>query len=281
MELGRWLKHAYAISIVFLLHINASLSLGHHHANMTARCLDRERDSLLAIKGDLVDESNLLSSWGSEAKKRDCCGWERVHCDHQTGHVIQLHLNAEKKAVIPQLEYGSKTLQGEISPKIIKLQHLKYLDLSHNSFTASQIPALICSLSSLRHLDLSFNELSGRKIPELVGNLTNLRYLDLSEIRLSDEIQYHHLGNLTHLRYLNLGRNDFTQEVENLNWLPHLSFLKYLDLSLANLSKASDWLETINKLPNLRNLTLRHCDLPPPILSTFSHINSSNSLVSV
>ncbi|PRQ58040.1 putative non-specific serine/threonine protein kinase [Rosa chinensis] len=272
MELGRWLKHAYAISIVLLLHINASLSLGHHHANVTARCLERERDALLAIKGDLVDEYNLLSSWGSEAKKRDCCGWERVHCDHQTGHVIQLHLNGE-----PLLTY----LQGEISPKIIELQHLEYLDLSHNPFR--QIPAIICSLFNLRHLDLSFNFIgfSRSKIPELIGNLTNLRYLDMSANFLGDETPYHQLGNLTHLQYLNLGYNDITHGVENLHWLPHLSSLKYLDLSSTNLIKVSDWLETINKLPNLRNLTLRLCSLPPPTLSTLSHINSSNSLVSV
>ncbi|XP_004308380.1 PREDICTED: probable leucine-rich repeat receptor-like protein kinase At1g35710 [Fragaria vesca subsp. vesca] len=274
MELGRWLIHACTISIVLLLHINASLSLGHHHANLTARCLERERDALLAIKGDLVDEYNLLSSWGSE----DCCRWERVHCDPHTGHVIQLHLGGVWLG-----EYISKTFQGEISPKIIELQYLEYLDLSHNFFNATQIPALICSLSNLRHLDLHFNPLIGSKIPKLIGNLTNLRYLDLSWNSLGDEtpVPYHQLGNLTRLQYLNLRHTYHTHVVENLNWLPHLSSLKYLDLSWTNLSKAFDWLDTVNKLPNLRNLTLNGCDLPPPILSTLSHINSSNSLVSV
>ncbi|KAL6128731.1 hypothetical protein ACLB2K_072086 [Fragaria x ananassa] len=326
MELGRWLIHACAISIVLLLRINASLSLGHHHANVTARCNERERDALLAIKTDLVDEYNLLSSWTSE----DCCGWERVHCDPHTGHVIQLHLGGVRE--VSQRQHILKKFGGQVSPKIIELQYLEYLDLSLNSFNATQIPALICSLSNLRHLDLHSNSLDGSKIPELIGNLTNLRYLDLSYIVFSGEIPmpicslsnlrhldlsdndlngsnipelignltnlryldlsfnslgdkipvpYHQLGNLTHLQYLNLGSNYYTHVVENLNWLPHLSSLKYLDLSWTNLSKVSDWLDTINKLPNLRNLTLYGCDLPPPILPALSHINSSNSLVSV
>ncbi|KAL6126167.1 hypothetical protein ACLB2K_074218 [Fragaria x ananassa] len=284
MELGRWLIHACTISILLLLRINASLSLGHHHANVTARCVERERDALLAIKGDLVDEHNLLSSWGSG----DCCGWERVHCDPHTGHVIQLHLNGGLEMFNARLKFVQsifKQFGGQVSPKIIELQYLEYLDLSHNSFTATQIPALICSLSNLRHLDLHSNSLDGSNIPELIGNLTNLRYLDLSWNSLGDKIPvpYHQLGNLTHLQYLNLGYYYYTHMhvVENLNWLPHLSSLKYLDLSWTNLSKVSDWLETINKLPNLKNLTLHGCDLPPPILSTLSHINSSNSLVSV
>ncbi|KAL6126149.1 hypothetical protein ACLB2K_074200 [Fragaria x ananassa] len=333
MELGRWLIHACTISILLLLRINASLSLGHHHANVTARCVERERDALLAIKGDLVDEHNLFSSWGSG----DCCGWERVHCDPHTGHVIQLHLGGVFNAPLYYGQYILKKFGGQVSPKIIELQYLEYLDLSHNSFNATQIPALICSLSNLRHLDLHSNSLDGSKIPELIGNLSNLRYLDFSYIGFSGEIPimpicslsnlrhldlsrnhlnggnilevignltnlryldlsfnflgdkipvpYHQLGNLTHLQYLNLRYtyNYYTHMhvVENLNWLPHLSSLKYLDLSGTNLSKVSDWLETINKLPNLKNLTLNRCDLPPPILSTLSHINSSNSLVSV
>ncbi|XP_050387356.1 receptor-like protein EIX2 [Argentina anserina] len=334
MELGNWFKHTYAMSFVLLLHIIASLSLGLNHSNMTGTCVERERDALLAIKGDLVDDykfyNNPLSSWGS----KDCCAWERVQCDHQTGHVIQLQLGG-LEVISPRGKYMRNVLHGEVSPKIIELQYLEYLDLSFNFFNASQIPVLICSLSNLRHLNLHSNLLIGSKIPELVGNLTklryldlsynglmtnkipvlicppsnlryldlgynylmgseisklignltNLRYLDLSSNALGGETPYLQLGNLTYLQYLNLGyqSNFRTNVIGNLklSWLLHLSSLKYLDLSWANLSKSSDWVETISKLPNLRNLTLRGCDLPSPILSTLSHINSSNSLVSV
>ncbi|KAL6124214.1 hypothetical protein ACLB2K_076729 [Fragaria x ananassa] len=86
MELGRMcLKHVHSIAImVLLLHISCGAS-----ANVT-RCVEREREALLAIKQDLMVNSSRLSSWGSAAK--DCCKWEGILCDHLTGHVIQLHL---------------------------------------------------------------------------------------------------------------------------------------------------------------------------------------------
>ncbi|KAK9910552.1 hypothetical protein M0R45_034509 [Rubus argutus] len=270
MELGRCLKHAYVISIVVLLNISASLFMFHHHTNAT-RCVEREREALLAIKQELVDEHDRLSSWGSgsEAQKHDCCRWKGVYCDNQTGIVLRLDLRDDHfwwrwQGGKPKLRFQLKDgkmiwpqLKGKISPKLIELNHLIYLDLSDNDFNGSQIPPSI-------------------------GSLTNLRYLNLNSAGFGGQVPYHQFGNLTHLEYLNLGDNDFTHSVENLNWLHHLSSLKYLDLSDTNLGNVYDWLETVNKLPNLRNLTLRRCNLPPPIISnSFSYINSSKSLVTV
>ncbi|XP_021832232.1 LRR receptor-like serine/threonine-protein kinase GSO1 [Prunus avium] len=214
--------------------------------NVTRRCIERERQALLAFKRGLVDKSDSLSSWGSEAQKQDCCRWIGVYCSNQTGHVIQLDLS-----------YNSEfyNLQGKmISPKLIELQHLQHLDLTEIDFNGSQFPKLFGSLTNLRYLALSSTNFGG-KFPSQVGNLTNLVYLDLSG-------------------------NDFTN-VENLDCLPLLSLLRYLDLSSANLSNVFDWLEAVNKLPELTNLALKGCDLPSPILSTLSYINSSKSLVSV
>ncbi|KAK9910465.1 hypothetical protein M0R45_034425 [Rubus argutus] len=320
MELGKWLQHAYAISIVVLLHIIASLSLGHHHANVT-RCVERERHALLAVKRDLVDNHNLLSSWGSgsEAQMQDCCRWERVYCDNKTGHVLRLDLGSDNRwpNSTDSGDFFSPAFEGTIIPQLTQLHNLTYLNLSYNSFNESEIPAFIGSLTSLRYLDLSWagfggqipfhalgnlthltyldlsdNDFNGSQIPAFIGSLTSLRYLDLSQASFIGQIPSHALGNLTHLQYLNLGFNYFyhyyveslreTLLVENLNWLPHLSSLKYLDLSDTNLSNVFDWLETVNKLPNLRNLSLSHYRLPPPIIpNSFSHINTSKSLARV
>ncbi|KAM2951132.1 hypothetical protein COP2_000674 [Malus domestica] len=234
--------------VLLLLIITLHVNLGHDDANMTMRCTDKEREALLAFKqGLIMDEHSqvIFSSWGTEAAKQDCCRWEGVSCDNQTGHVVQLDLR------------GNYYLQGTmISPKLIELKHLKYLNLSRIDFGGSQVPYFIGSLTNLRYLDLSWCSLGG-KFPIQVGNLTNLQHLDLGYI-------------------------DFSGNVENLDWLPRLSSLTYLDLSDNNLSNVFYWPEAVNKLPKLTTLRLQNCSLPsPPVRSTLSNINSSKSLSSI
>ncbi|XP_021800548.1 probable leucine-rich repeat receptor-like protein kinase At5g63930 [Prunus avium] len=57
--------------------------------------------------------------------------------------------------------------------------------------------------------------------------------------------------------------------------------LVYLDLSGNNFTGVVGWLEAINMLPKLSNLILSGCNLPPPIMSSVSVMNSSKSLVRV
>ncbi|XP_054820095.1 receptor-like protein EIX1 isoform X2 [Prosopis cineraria] len=62
------------------------------------QCIERERQALLQFK-DGLGANNLSiyawSSWGSQKHKRDCCQWEGVHCNNQTGHVLMLHLASD------------------------------------------------------------------------------------------------------------------------------------------------------------------------------------------
>ncbi|MBA0724963.1 hypothetical protein Golax_021600 [Gossypium laxum] len=58
--------------------------------------------------------------------------------------------------------------------------------------------------------------------------------------------------------------------VENLQWLSGLSLLKHLDLSLVDLSRASNWLQLVNtRLPSLKELHLSnyHLQLGRPLLN--------------
>ncbi|CAL2241783.1 unnamed protein product [Prunus armeniaca] len=240
-------KLLYAIVVLILLHMN----------NPCIGCSERERQALLALKQGLVaDYGDPFPSWGREAQNKDCCEWDGVHCSNQTGRVVKL-----------DLQYLG--LQGKISPKLIELQHLEYLDLSWNNFNGSQIPDFIGSLSNLRYLDLSYANFGGL-IPYQLGNLRNLHHLDIryqSDFPIQDDdFPFMYSGSIY---------------AKNLYWLPNLSRLKYLDLTFVNLSDVVGWLEAVNMLPKLTNLTLRRCNLPPPVISSVSLLNSSKSLVHV
>ncbi|XP_050144092.1 receptor-like protein EIX2 isoform X8 [Malus sylvestris] len=272
----RCLKKLFHTSIVVLLFLqcfNPSLSSGFYNVSfgfgaighrVVTRCIESEGEALLSFKQGLIDDYNLLSSWGREEHKQDCCKWLGIHCSNRTNHVTQLDLGWNHMNEVYSLqqkgqqEYPEYYFQGKMmSPKLIELQHLKYLDLSSVNFTGTQLPDFIGSLSNLRHLGLWDASFGGR-IPTQIGNLTHLQYLDLTS---------NHFANL-----------------ENLNsWLPRLSSLTYLDLSFNNLSNVPDWMEAVNKLPKLTNLSLSYCSLPSPLIhsSTLFNINSSKSLAHV
>ncbi|RXI08028.1 hypothetical protein DVH24_014594 [Malus domestica] len=126
--------------------------------------------------------------------------------------------------------------------------------------------------------EIDFN---GSQFPDFIGSLSNLRHLDLSDASFAGRFPSH-VGNLTHLQYLDLSFNFFAN-VENLNsWPPNLSSLTYLNMSSSNLSNVYDWMEAVNKLPKLTNLTLTKCGLPSLIHpSTLFNINSSKYLAHV
>nr|XP_043635900.1 receptor-like protein EIX2 [Erigeron canadensis] len=169
----------------------------------------------------------------------------RVTCNNQTGHVNEL---------VPD----DCALRGEISPSLFNLTHLRYLDISSNSFHGT-IPKFIGSLVELQTLDLSSNHHLSGTIPSEFGNLANLLDLSLNQ-----------LGNCS---------------VENISWLSHLSHLEHLDMSGISLAKADHWVNVILSLQNLTSLWLEGCELsqvmhPYSSPSSYDHVNSSESFSS-
>ncbi|KAM5556975.1 hypothetical protein ABKV19_024386 [Rosa sericea] len=154
----------------------------------------------------------------------DCCQWTGVVCDNLTGHISELQLDDP---------HFNSSLGGKINPSLLNLTHLTYLNLSYNNFQ-TEIPSFFGSLKSLTHLDLSQANFGGI-IPPQLGNLSSLRDLRLS---------------------------GYGSKVENLQWISGLSQLEHLDMSLVNLSKASDhWLQVTNMLPSLVELHMVGCQL--------------------
>ncbi|PNT63460.1 hypothetical protein BRADI_4g16234v3 [Brachypodium distachyon] len=231
-----------------------------------ARCLQRERDALLDFKrGITSDPVDVLASW--QKRHKHCCRWRGVTCSNITGHVIELDLS-------------NTNLEDQISPFLLSLEHLEYLNLNSTYLYgpkefSGRVPTQLASLSkleyldlswtsllepneNLRHLDLSFTSFSRGVSPQL-ANLSKLEYLDLSETHLSGALPPR-LGNFSNLRHLGLS---FMQDTHtsDISWLSNLQLLEYVDMSDINLSTI-DVLSVANKIPSLKAIVLINCSLP-------------------
>jgi len=226
---------------------------GSSHAEM---CVKTEKQALLKLKEGFVHGMKLLSSWNGD----DCCRWKGVSCNNLTGHVTSLDLRLSNFTIVEDLNYlvdampmmeffrGPTELGGNIDSSICELQHLTFLDLSHN-YLQGEIPTCIGLLGQLTQLKLAWNGFNS--VPCTLSNLSNLQYLDL-------------------------GKNDFV--VSDLDWLSHLSSLTYLDLSKNNLGAVIDWPSSISKIPFLSELYLNDCRLTQVNPKSISHLNSSTFL---
>ncbi|GLT41434.1 hypothetical protein SLA2020_155000 [Shorea laevis] len=247
------------LSLAFLILITNVTIISICNGNSVhAVCIESEKEALLKFKQGIVDRTDRLASWVSDG---DCCRWMGIVCDNMTSHVIELHLRNtppwEDNHYVYDYEaqetYERSMLGGKISPSLLHLKHLSYLDLSNNYF-------------------------GGIHIPKFFGYLGSLRYLNLSNAHFGGEVP-HHLGNLSNLKYLNLGNNYYYNRllhVENLHWLSSLSSLKYLDLSYVNLSQASNWFHALNTLPSLVELHLSYCQLFHHHLHPIASVNLSS-----
>ncbi|KAI9177013.1 hypothetical protein LWI28_009850 [Acer negundo] len=223
--------------------------------------------------------------WDLE-ENSDCCSWDGVECNEDTGYVIKLDLS-------------SSYLYGSINSTstLFHLVHLQWLSLANNDFSDSNIPSGIMNLSRLLHLNLSNSHFSGQIptemlelsnlesidlshnslqgiIPSSLGNLTNLIYLDLSLNKfggglptsignlaklkamhiygcgLSGQVPSS-LSNLTQLNYLDLAFNQFSSQSSSLSWIGKQTKLTGLDLSGINLGEIPFWLVNLTHLTYL------------------------------
>ncbi|XP_042517159.1 receptor-like protein EIX2 [Macadamia integrifolia] len=249
------------------LYLQITIHVGGLSEKITVSCKEGERQALLEFKAGLTDASGRLSSWVGD----DCCRWRGVGCNNMTGHVIKLHLRNQIKesflgfdvfnnaieGIDPEAT-NKTSLGGTISPSLLKLKHLNYLDLSFNNFQGTNIPKFIGSLENLRYLNLSSASFSGT-IPPHLGNLSRLQYLDL-------HTEYYYFDELT---------------FNNLQWVSGLSSLRYLNMggvSFEGKSSADDWIQAATMLPSLSKLHLSDCSLSKIPLSLPFYANFTTSL---
>ncbi|KAF3434362.1 hypothetical protein FNV43_RR25465 [Rhamnella rubrinervis] len=160
--------------LLFKIAVFTPCFASHAHA-VQPFCHDDESSTLLQFKESFVivhTASRYESAypkvlqWNSET--RNCCSWDGVKCDEQTGNVIGLDLS-------------SSCLFGSINSNstLFSLRHIRMLSLADNNFNYSQIPSAITQLSGLTHLNLSRSYFYGQ-VPFEISNLHMLSYLDLS-----------------------------------------------------------------------------------------------------
>ncbi|KAL4594971.1 hypothetical protein ACB092_12G057700 [Castanea dentata] len=227
------LFHAF-LFITLLLHLRPApgfiSGVGVGDANNIS-CLEGERQALLKFKKGLIDDHGLLSSWRSEDEHKNCCNWEGVCCSNQTAHVLELELHS---------------LRGIISPSLLELPYLTFLDLGGNDFNQSHIPKFIGSLNNLKYLDLSWANLSG-PIPHQLGNLSHLQYLNLGGNNLQGVISDSFFSNFSKLRSLDLSHTSLSLKF-SLDWIPPFQLDK-IYLTSCNLGPTfPNWIQTQRKV---------------------------------
>ncbi|KAK3232439.1 hypothetical protein Dsin_004320 [Dipteronia sinensis] len=232
---------------------------------MQPLCHDDEHSALLKFKqSHPIDKYNCydpsvypkVESWkmeGRNSSSTDCCSWDGVKCDEQTGHVTSLDLS-------------SSCLSGSINStsSLFHLVHLQWFSLANNKFDFFEIPATINNLSRLSHLNLSYSYIYGQIPPQLLDlhNLVSLdlsknafirvpgnqkRYLELREPSLQNLVE-----KLTNLEVLNLDKVHISSPIPHI--LANLSSLTYLSLQRCRLQ--GEFSNKIFQLPNLSVLQL-------------------------
>ncbi|KAJ6303405.1 hypothetical protein OIU77_017308, partial [Salix suchowensis] len=239
----------FSLLLLLFIHLRAC----HSSPSIHPLCHDEESHALMQFKQSLViDESASsdpsaypkVASWKVDGESRDCCSWDGVECDRDSGHVIGLDLS-------------SSCLFGFIdsNSSLFHLVHLRRLNLADNDFNNSKIPSEIRNLSRLFDLDLSHSSFSGQ-IPEEILELSKLVSLDLgvNYLKLQKPGLQHLVEALTDLEVLHLRGVDISAKVPKI--MANLSSLS--SLSLRDCGLQGEFPMGIFQLPNLRFLSIRY-----------------------
>ncbi|KAK4492743.1 hypothetical protein RD792_000062 [Penstemon davidsonii] len=197
-----------------------------------------------SLKNNLIFDSSSSTKLVHWNQNVDCCNWNGIACD-SSGHVISLELDNE-------------SINGwiENSTTLFSFQYLERLNLAYNSFFYP-LPEQLVNLTRLAYLNFSNAGFFGQ-IPHEISKIRSLVSLDLSSEFLPLKLEDPNLEIL----------------VQNLTSLKEL----YLDgVWISN--HTNDWWGSLSQsLPNIRNLSLRYCDLSGSLNPTLTQLQSLSVL---
>ncbi|KAB8116964.1 hypothetical protein EE612_058449, partial [Oryza sativa] len=112
-----------------LLQLKAITALTDDATAPVIQCLPDQASALLRLKHSFnTTAGGYSTTFRSWITGTDCCHWEGIHCSGEDGRVTSLVL-------------GGHNLQTTIvDPALFRLNSLRYLDLSGNNFSMSQLP---------------------------------------------------------------------------------------------------------------------------------------------
>ncbi|KAI7979741.1 Receptor-like protein 13 [Camellia lanceoleosa] len=211
-------------------------------------CLEGERGGLLEFKDFLksngVDADHLLPTWVDEKADQhgDCCDWERVTCDHTTGHMTELSLDSITDAYYDTIWFINASL-------FLPFKELRSLNLNYNLFsgwTHNEGFEKLSALRKLETLNLEWNEFDGSILPSLSA-LRSLKMLNLHANKIGGLFPPHELAYFGNLERLDLSYNQFN-DIQVLHY-----FEKTVKFILVKLLKISSKELIIPQLPKLIN----------------------------
>ncbi|KAJ9160156.1 hypothetical protein P3X46_025586 [Hevea brasiliensis] len=173
-----WLTQLLCL-LFFHFHFQAtsSLSLSCNTSISLELCQLEQNHALLQFKNSFSITSSASFDYPPYAhypktdsweEGTDCCSWDGVTCDLQTGYVIGLDLSSS-------MLFG--TFHSDNS--FFLLSHLQNLDLSNNDFNHSNILSQFSELWNLRYPNLNFCVFTGL-VPLGITYLSSLVSLDIS-----------------------------------------------------------------------------------------------------
>ncbi|KAL7218703.1 hypothetical protein ACSBR2_011886 [Camellia fascicularis] len=216
-----------------------------------------------------------VASWKHERERSNCCSWDAVECDQDTGHVIGLDLS-------------NNFLHDSVnsSNSLFSLVHLQRLNLAYNDFDYSHIPSKISHLSELITLNLSSSVFSDQ-IPLEISKLSKLVSIDLSFnvdssfsrlLKVKKPSLRSLFQNLTNLKVLHF--NDMSRSSELPNTLANLTSLT--TLILENCGLRGEFPISIFYLPKLQVLNVHfNKNLTGKLLDSIGNLHFSNGSLPV